>query len=126
MLLLGPWTGTIVSRARSVPRLLIIAQLSAAAAAAAIAALQFAGLLTEDWLIAGALGLGLAYCLTLPAASVLVPALIPARESGIKPQSEIRAAMALNCALLQHRKVRRATSRSASRHLYRVRLGIRA
>lgn len=98
VLLLGPWTGTIVSRARSVPRLLIIAQLSAAAAAAAIAALQFAGLLTEDWLIAGALGLGLAYCLTLPAASVLVPALIPARESGIKPQSEIRAAMALDSA----------------------------
>ena len=45
----GPWAGTIVSRARSVPRLLIIrTALRPRRRAAAIAALQFAGLLTED------------------------------------------------------------------------------
>lgn len=58
--LLGPWTGRVVSRTRSVRRLLVITQLASATAAAAMAALQFAGLLTEERLIAGALGLGLA------------------------------------------------------------------
>jgi MFS family permease len=53
-----------------------------------MAALQFAGALTEKWLIAGSLGLGLAYCFALPATSVLVPAFVPERE--------IRAAMALD------------------------------
>ncbi len=61
-----------------------------------MAALQFAGLLTEERLIAGALGLGLAYCFTLPATSVLVPAFVPKRESDLETQREIRAAVALD------------------------------
>jgi MFS family permease len=90
VLLLGPWVGRVVSRTRSTQRLLINTQLASAAAAAAMAALQFAGLLTEGRLIAGALGLGLAYCFTLPATSVLVPTLVPERE--------IRAAVGLDSA----------------------------
>jgi MFS family permease len=90
VLILGPWTGVIVSRARSLQRLLIGTQFISAAAATAMALLQFAGLLTEEWLIVGALVLGLAYCFALPATSVLVPAFVP--------EHEIRAAMALDSA----------------------------
>ena len=63
-----------------------------------MAALQFTGHLTEAGLIAGALGLGLAYCFTLPATSVLVPAFIPQRDSDLVTQREIRAALALDSA----------------------------
>ena len=100
VLLLSPWAGSIVSRFPSVQRLLIITQLASATVAAAMAALQFAGLLNEKWLIVGALGLGLAYCFTIPATSVLVPALIPRRESELKTkhQQKIQAALALDAA----------------------------
>lgn len=90
VLILGPWAGVIVSRARNLKGLLIATQFVSAAAAAAMASFQFAGLLTETWLIAGALIIGLAYCFALPATSVLVPAFVP--------EHEIRAAMALDSA----------------------------
>ena len=98
VLLLGPWAGTVVSRARSVQRLLITTQVASATVTAAMAALQFTGHLTEAGLIAGALGLGLAYCFTLSATSVLVPAFIPQRDSDLVTQREIRAALALDSA----------------------------
>lgn len=96
VLVLGPWAGAVVSRAHSVQRLLIITQLGSAAAAAAMAALQFAGVLNEAWLIAGALALGLAYCFALPAVTVLVPAFVPAGESDSETNRRIRAAVALD------------------------------
>ena len=98
VLLLGPWAGRVISRTRSVQRLLIITQFASTAVAAAMAALQCAGHLTEGWLIVGALGLGLAYCFTLPARAVLVPAFIPGHGSHLETQRQIQAAMALDSA----------------------------
>jgi predicted MFS family arabinose efflux permease len=88
VLILGPWAGTVVARARSLPGLLIITQLASAGAAFMLAALYAFGLLTEAWLVIGALGLGLAYCFALPGFSVLLPALAP--------EDETRPVMAMN------------------------------
>jgi MFS family permease len=98
VLLLGPWATAVVSRTQGLRGLLIVTQLLSAAAAAATAALKFAGLLNEAWLIIGALVLGFAYCLALPATSVLVPAYIPACETESETKHAIRAAMALDSA----------------------------
>jgi MFS family permease len=98
VLVLGPWAGRFVSRTRSVQRLVIRTQIASAVVASAMAVLQFRHLLTERLLIVGALGLGLAYCLTLPATAVLVPAFVPERESDLETQRAIRAAVALDSA----------------------------
>ncbi len=98
VLLLGTWAGKIVSRTQSVQRLVILTQVASAVVAGTMAFLQFDHLLTERLLILGALGLGLAYCLTLPATAVLVPAFVPERESDLETQRAIRAAVALDSA----------------------------
>jgi MFS family permease len=98
VLLLGPWAGRLVSRSQSVQRLVVRTQFASAVVAGAMAVLQLHHLLTERLLIAGALGLGLAYCVTLPATAVLVPAFVPERESDLETQRAIRAAVALDTA----------------------------
>src|SRR5579862_5669913 len=98
VLVAGPWAGRFVSRTQSVQRLVIRTQVASAVVAGAMAALQFHHLLTERLLVLGALGLGLAYCLTLPATAVLVPAFVPERESALETQRAIRAAVALDSA----------------------------
>jgi MFS family permease len=98
VLLLGTWAGKVVSRTQSVQRLVIRTQVASAVVAGAMAVLQFRHLVTERVLVAGALGLGLAYCLTLPATAVLVPAFVPERESDLETRRAIRAAVALDTA----------------------------
>jgi hypothetical protein len=98
VLLLGPWAGVVAGRARDLRTQLIATQVISAAAAAALAALQFAGALTEAWLVAGAFGLGLAYCFALPATSVLVPSFVPEQATPDETRREIRAAMVLDSA----------------------------
>jgi MFS family permease len=98
VLVAGPWAGRFVSRTRSVQRLVIRTQVASAVVAAAMAVLQFHNLLTERLLIVGALCLGLAYFLTLPATAVLVPAFVPERGSDLETQRAIRAAVALDSA----------------------------
>ena len=98
VLLAGPWAGRFVSRTKSVRGLVIRTQVASAVVAGAMAVLQLHHLLTERLLIGGALGLGLAYCLTLPATAVLVPAFVPERGSGLETQRAIRAAVALDTA----------------------------
>jgi predicted MFS family arabinose efflux permease len=88
VLVLGPLAGSVAARARSRRQLLIITQLASATVAAGLAVLYYAGLLTEAGLAVGAFALGMAYCFSLPAFSVLVPALVP--------EGETRAAMAMN------------------------------
>jgi predicted MFS family arabinose efflux permease len=78
----------VVARTRSLRKLIIKTQLASAAVAIVLAALEFASLLSEASLVAGAFALGLAYCLALPAFSVFVPALVPKYET--------RRAMAMN------------------------------
>jgi MFS family permease len=98
VLLLGPWAGRLVSRTQSVQWLVIRAQVASAVVAGAMAMLQFRHLLNERLLVAGALGLGLAYSLTLPATAVLVPAFVPKHESDLETQRAIRSAAALDSA----------------------------
>ena len=88
VLIVGPAAGTVVARMGNPRKLLISTQLASAAVAGAIAALQLTHQLTVVWLAAGALALGMAYCFALPAFSVLVPGMVPAKEAG--------AAMAMN------------------------------
>jgi MFS family permease len=67
---------------------LLWTQILSALVAAALGALQFSGSLTEPFLIAGALAIGLAFTFALPARTVTVRALVP--ENGVK------AAMAMD------------------------------
>jgi MFS family permease len=98
VLLFGTWAGKLVSRTESVQRLVILTQVASSVVACAMAVLQLQHLLTVPLLIAGALLLGLAYCLALPATAVLVPAFVPERESDLETQRAIRAAVALDSA----------------------------
>src|SRR5579862_9342550 len=94
----GAWAGRFVSRTHSVQRLVIRTQVASAVVAGTMAVLQFHHLLNEQLLVVGALGLGLAYFLTLPATAVLVPAFVPERGSDLETQRAIRAAVALDSA----------------------------
>jgi MFS family permease len=97
VLLLGPWATAVVSRTQSLRWLVISTQCVSAAAAAFMATLEFAGILSEAWLITGALILGFAYCFALPATAVLVPAYITGHETDPeKAKQAVRAAMALD------------------------------
>lgn len=88
VLVLGPWAGTVVARARSLPGLLITTQLTSAVVVGMLGVLQFSHMLNDTVLVAGAFLLGVAYCFSLPALPVLTPALVP--------EGEVRAAMAMN------------------------------
>ena len=86
-LFLGPWAASLADRWEG-RRLLIGTQLISAGIAACIAALKFAGLLSEKPLILGALGLGLAFTFALPLQTAMVPRLVP--------EADTEAAMAMN------------------------------
>lgn len=89
VLVLGPWAGRAVARrSEDLQGLLIVTQIVAFGAAGALAGLQAAGLLNKVGLAAGAFTLGLAYCFSLPAFTLLVPTLVEAEDT--------RHAMAMN------------------------------
>jgi MFS family permease len=75
-LLLGPCAGALTGRFGNW-RTLIVTQFSSLVISAILAGLDFTGALTMPWLIAGAIGLGLAYTFALPAVSITIPELVP-------------------------------------------------
>ena len=86
-LVLGPWAGVMTDRFGG-RRILIATQLAAAACAALMAALAFAGLMHTRWLGCGAIASGLVFTLALPARNVTVRRPVPAED--------IRAAFAMD------------------------------
>lgn len=86
-LLLGPWAAVLAHRVGG-RQMLIGTQLISAALAGALTGLEAAGLLGESLLIAGALGLGLAFAFALPLQTAMVPRLVP--------DTDTKAAMAIN------------------------------
>ena len=88
-LVLSPWAGVMANRFGSL-RTLLWTQILSALIAAALGAFQFSGSLTELWLIAGALTIGLSFTFALPARTVTVRMLVP--------ENEVKAAMAMDSA----------------------------
>jgi predicted MFS family arabinose efflux permease len=86
-LALGPWAPRIARRLGG-RRLLFLTQAASAGIAGAMAALYFTGVMTEAWLIGGALAIGLAFALAAPVQAALVSRLVPAHDT--------RAALAMN------------------------------
>lgn len=86
-LLLGPWAATLADRIGA-RRVLVASQLLSAAIAATMGGLQFAGALSVQLLLAGALGIGLAFTFALPLQTAMVP--------GLAPEADTKAAMAMN------------------------------
>jgi len=86
-LVLGPWAGVMANRLGSKPTLLCTQVLSALIAAA-LGILEFTGSLTEPYLIAGAVAIGLFFTFALPARTVTVRMLVP--------EDEVKAAMAMD------------------------------
>ncbi|HEX6471472.1 MAG TPA: MFS transporter [Streptosporangiaceae bacterium] len=86
-LVLGPWAGVLADRFDR-RRLLITTQVISLVVAAGMAWLEFAGLLDQPLLVAGALAIGTAFTFTLPAVSSIIPTLVPA--------TDVKPAMALN------------------------------
>jgi MFS family permease len=78
-LVLGPWAGVMTDRFGG-RRILLATQLAAAACAALMAALAFAGLMHTRWLGFGAIASGLAFTFALPARNVTVRRLVPAED----------------------------------------------
>ena len=78
-LILGPWAGVMTNKFGGRP-ILIAAQLTAAAFAALMAALAFAGPINTWWLGCGAIASGLAFTFALPARNVTVRRLVPAQD----------------------------------------------
>lgn len=79
-LLLGPSAGALTHRFGNW-RTLIVTQISSLVISAVLTGLYFTGALTMPWLIAGAIGLGLAYTFALPAVSVTIPELVPPEQT---------------------------------------------
>lgn len=86
-LVVGPWAGTLADRLGS-KRVLIGAQVLSAVTAATLAYLRFNGILSEQWLVIGALAMGLAFTFALPVQTAMVPRLVP--------ETDTKAAMAMN------------------------------
>jgi MFS family permease len=86
-LILGPWAATLADRI-GVKRVLVGSQILSAAIAGTMAGLQFAGALSVQLLMAGALGIGLAFTFALPIQTAMVP--------GLAPETDTKAAMAMN------------------------------
>ena len=94
-LLLGPWAAVLTHRIGNW-RALIVTQVASTAIAATLAALEFSGALTIDWLFAGALAIGLAFTFALPAMSVMVAGLFSDNENGAKRAHAVKQAMAMD------------------------------
>lgn len=75
-LVLGPWAGVMADRFGG-RRTLLWTELASAVTAAIMAALVFTGKLDEQWLIAGAIVIGLTFTFALPARNVTVRRLVP-------------------------------------------------
>jgi MFS family permease len=86
-LLIGPWAAAMANRVGS-RRVLVASQVVSAGIAAALAGLQLTGSLNETQLTLGALGIGLAFAFALPVQTAMV--------SGLVPEDETKAAMAMN------------------------------
>lgn len=86
-LLIGPWAATLAERVGS-KRVLVGSQFLSAGIAATLAGLQLTGSLKEPQLTLGALGIGLAFAFALPVQTAMV--------SGLVPENETKAAMAMN------------------------------
>jgi predicted MFS family arabinose efflux permease len=86
-LFLGPWAAVVASRIGG-RRILIITQVISAGIAFGLAELEWAGALREGLLVAGALGLGLAFTFALPIQTTLVSRLVP--------EADTEAAMTMN------------------------------
>jgi MFS family permease len=86
-LVLGPWAGMMANRLGSKPTLLCTQVLSALIAAT-LGILEFTRSLTEPYLIAGAVAIGLFFTFALPARTVTVRMLVP--------EDEVKAAMAMD------------------------------
>jgi MFS family permease len=83
----GPWAAGLPRRFGSKPTL-IATQVVSAAVAGGMAVMRFDNKLTEPWLIAGALGVGLAFTFALPVQTSMVSRLVP--------ENDTKAAMAMN------------------------------
>jgi MFS family permease len=74
-LVLGPWSGVMADRFGG-RKTLLATEIVSAAIAGSLAGLEFAGLLNEAWLVAGAIVTGLAFTFALPARNVTVRRLV--------------------------------------------------
>jgi predicted MFS family arabinose efflux permease len=83
----GPWAAALPRRFGS-KRTLVGTQLASAAVAGGMAVMRFDNRLSETWLIAGALGIGLAFTFALPVQTSMVSRLVP--------EGDTKAAMAMN------------------------------
>jgi MFS family permease len=83
----GPWAGALPRRFGS-KRTLVGTQIASAAVAGVMAVMRFEKSLTEPWLIAGALCIGLAFTFALPVQTAMVSRLVP--------DNDTKAAMAMN------------------------------
>jgi MFS family permease len=79
-LMLGPWAGVMADRFGG-RRTLLGTQVVSALASAALAGLDFGGVLDERGLIAGAIVSGLSFTFALPARNVTVRRLVPAGKT---------------------------------------------
>lgn len=89
-LVLGPWAAVLTHRIGNW-RALVVTQIASAAIAAVLATLQFRGVLTVPWLLAGALAIGLAFTFALPAMSVVVAGFFSAGEGASRVLATKRA-----------------------------------
>jgi MFS family permease len=83
----GPWAGALPRRFGS-KQTLVGTQIVSAAVAGGMAVMRFEKALTEPWLIAGALCIGLAFTFALPVQTAMVSRLVP--------DDDTKAAMAMN------------------------------
>lgn len=79
-LVLGPWAGVMADRFGG-RRTMLGTQVASGLIAAALAGLEFGGVLNEAWLTAGAIFSGLCFAFALPARNVMVRRLVSAADS---------------------------------------------
>jgi len=73
---LGPWLGRVTQRSGSY-RVLVLSQMSSMVVSATLAGMYFSAGMTINWLLAGALALGLSSAFALPAQSMIAPSMVP-------------------------------------------------
>jgi len=79
-LVLGAWAGVLTHKLGNW-RTLILTQFASMGIALTLAIADFGHMLTRDWLVGGALAIGLAFTFALPALSVTVATLVPPTET---------------------------------------------
>jgi hypothetical protein len=94
-LLLGPWAAVLTHRIGNW-RALIVTQVASTAIAATLAVMKFSGTLTINWLLAGALAIGLAFTFALPAMSVMVAGIFSENENESDRTQAVKRAMAMD------------------------------